>query len=106
MCRGSVVIQALKATRNWGRKRRTAIASFCGLFRVNAVNHALKVEASKLRSEMAVRSSRVARLRSVEDWAMSTRDTVPHRAAEYPAQAAVMVTSASRTASQIWTIRE
>ena len=73
---------------------------------MNAVNHALKVEASKLRSEMAVRSSRVARLRNVEDWAMSTRETVPHCAAEYPAQAAAMVTSASRTASPIWTIRE
>jgi len=67
LCNGSVAIHALNDTRNSGRKRRTAIASFCGLFRVNAINHALKVEASKLRSEMAVKSSRVARLRSVED---------------------------------------
>ena len=37
---------------------------------------------SKFRSEMAVRSSRVARLRSVEDWAMSMREAVPHFAAE------------------------
>jgi hypothetical protein len=44
-------------------------------------------------------------LRKVEDWAMSTRDTVPHRAADYPAQAAAMVTSASRIASPICTIR-
>ena len=70
------------------------------------MNQALKVEASKLRSEMAERSSRVARLPRLEAWAMSTRDSVPHRAAEYPAQAAVTVTSASSTASQIWTIRE
>ena len=59
-----------------------AIASFCGLFSVNAMNHALKVEESKLRSERASRSSRVATLRSVEDWAMSTRDAVLHLAAE------------------------
>ena len=82
LCSGSVAIHALKATRNWGRNRCSAIASFCGLFRVNAMNQALKVEASKLRSESAVRSSRVARLRSVDDWAMSTRDAVPHLAAE------------------------
>ena len=82
LCSGSVAIHALKATRNGGRKRRIAIASFCGLFRVKAMNHALKVEASKLRSEMALRSSRVARLRSVEDRAISTRDAVPHLAAE------------------------
>jgi hypothetical protein len=31
---------------------------------------------------------------------------VPHLAAEYPAQAAVMVTIDSRTASAIWMIRE
>ena len=99
-------IHALKATRNSGRKRRTAIASFCGLFKVNAMNQALKVEASKLRSERAVRSSRVARLPRVETRAMSMRDAVPHFDAEYPAQAAVMVTSASSTASQICTIRE
>jgi hypothetical protein len=68
--------------RNWGRKRRSATASFCGLFRVNAMNHASKVEESKLRSERAVRSSRVARARIVDDWAMSTRDAVPQRAAE------------------------
>ena len=37
---------------------------------------------------------------------MSTRDAVPHLAAEYPAQAAATVTSASSTASQICTIRE
>src|SRR5580698_559261 len=106
LCSGLVAIQALKATRNWGRKRRTAIASFCGLFSVKAMNQALKVEASKLRSEMAVRSSRVARLPRVEARAMSTRDAVPHCAAEYPAHAAVIVTSASRTASQICRIRE
>src|ERR1700728_936085 len=106
LCSGSVAIHALKATRNWGRKRRTAIASFCGLFKVNAINHALNVEASKLRSVLAVRSSRVARLPSVEARAMSTRDAVPHCAAEYPAQAAVTVTSASSTASQTCTIRE
>ena len=58
------------------------MASFCGLFRVNAMNQALNVEASKLRSERAARSSRVARLRSVEDRAISTRDAVPHLAAE------------------------
>jgi len=57
----------MKATRNAGRNRRSAIVSFCGVFRVNAMNQALKVEASKLRSEMAVRSSRVAMLRGVED---------------------------------------
>jgi len=101
-----VAIQALKATRNSGRNRRSAIASFCGLFSVNAMNHALKVDASKLRSEMAVRSSRVARLRSVEDWATSMRDAVPHLAAEYAAQAAASVTSASSAASPIWRIRE
>ena len=99
-----MAIHALKATRNRGRKRATAIASFCGLSRVNAMNHALKVEWSKLRSVLAVRSSRVARLPRVEARAMSTRDAVPHFAAEYPAQAAVMVTSASSTASQICTI--
>ena len=77
-----MAIHALKATRNAGRKRRSAIASFCGLFSVNAVNHAVKVEESKLRSDRAMRSSRVAMLRSVEDWAISTRDAVPHRAAE------------------------
>ena len=70
------------------------------------MNQALKVEASRLRSEIAVRSSRVARLRSVEDWAMSMRDAVPHFAAEYPAQAAVIVTSASSIASPICPIRE
>jgi hypothetical protein len=73
---------------------------------VDAMNQALKVEASKLRSERAMRSSREARLRNVEDWAISTRDAVPQRAAEYPAQAAVIVTSASSTASPIWTSRE
>ena len=67
MCSGLVAIQALKATRNWARNRRSAITSFCGLFRVNAMNHALKVEASKFRSERAVRSSRVESARSVED---------------------------------------
>ena len=82
MCSGLVAIHALKATRNGGRNRRSAISSFLGLFRVNAVNHALNVEESKLRSEMASRSARVARLRSVEDWAISTRDAVPHFAAE------------------------
>jgi len=82
LCSRSVAIHALRATRNAGRNRRTVIASFCGLFRVKAIYHALKVEASKLRSEMAVRSLRVARLRSVDDWAMSIRDTVPHLAAE------------------------
>ncbi len=68
------------------------------------MNQALKVEASKLRSVLAVRSSRVATLARDEDRAMSTRDAVPHFAAEYPAQAAVMVTSASNSASQICTI--
>jgi hypothetical protein len=77
-----VAIHALKATRNRGRKRRTAIASFCGLFRVKAVNQALKVEESKLRSEMASRSSRVARLPRLDALAMSTRDSVLHFAAE------------------------
>jgi len=43
---------------------------------------AVKVEESKLRSEMAVRSSRVARLRRLDDWAISIRDAVPHLAAE------------------------
>jgi hypothetical protein len=59
------------------------------------MNHALKVEASKLRSVLAVRSSRVARLPRDEARAMSTRDAVLHFAAEYPAQAAVMVTRAA-----------
>jgi hypothetical protein len=77
-----VAIHALKATRNSGRNRRSATASFCGLFRVNAVNHALKVEASKLRVDSALRSARVARPRSAVDRAMSTREAVPHRAAE------------------------
>ena len=54
------------------------------------MNQALKVEESKLRTEMAVRSSRVARLPRVEARAMSMRDAVPHFDAEYPAQAAVM----------------
>ena len=82
MCSGSVAIQASKATRNTGRNRRTAIASFCGLLRVNAVNQALKVDESKLRRDIAARSSRVAKLRSVDDSAMLTRDSVLHRAAE------------------------
>lgn len=82
MCIGSVAIQALNAIRNAGRKRRTARASFCGLFRVKAMNQALKVDASKLRSDIAARSCRVAKVRSVDDSAMSTRDSVLHRAAE------------------------
>ncbi len=82
MCSGSVASQARKATRNCGRNRRSAMASFLGLFSVKAMNQALKVEASKLRSEMAFRSSRVARFRSVDDRAMSIRDLVPHVAAE------------------------
>jgi hypothetical protein len=46
------------------------------------MNQALKVEESKLRWDRAVRSFRVASARSVEDWAISTRDAVPHFAAE------------------------
>ncbi len=57
-------------------------------------------------AQFIVIKSRVARLRSVEDWAMSVGVSVPHRAAEYPAQAAVKVTSASRIASPICSIRE
>ena len=81
MCSGSVAIQALNATRNAGRNRRIAITSFCGLFSVTAMNHALNVEESKLRRVSASRSSRVARLRSVDDWAICTREAVPHLAA-------------------------
>src|SRR5579859_4644617 len=105
LCSGSVAIQALNATRNCGLNRRSATRSFWRLLSVNAMYQALKVEASKLRSEMAVRDALVARLRNVADWAMSTREAVFHRAAEYPAQAAAIVTRASRTASQICTIR-
>ena len=82
LCSGSVAIHASNATRNPGRNRRMAIASFCGLLSVNAMYHALNVEESKLRTDWASRSARVARLRSVEDLAMSTREAVPHRAAE------------------------
>jgi len=64
------------------RKRRSAMASTFGLFSVKAMNQALNVEASKLRSEVALRSSLVARLRSVDDRAMSIRDFVPQVAAE------------------------
>ena len=42
---------------------------------------ALKVEESKLRSETAFSEALVARLRSVADLAISTRDAVFHRAA-------------------------
>ena len=76
MCSGLVASQALKATQNSGRNRCSTRASFCGLFSVYAINHALNVEASKLRSEIAVRSPRVARLRRVEDSATSMRDAV------------------------------
>src|SRR5689334_7956110 len=79
---GWVAIHALKAIRKAGRKRRTATASFAGLFRVNAVNQALNVAESKLRSSSAVSSCLVAKLRRVEDRATSTRDSVFHRAAE------------------------
>jgi hypothetical protein len=79
--KGSVAIQASKATLNSGRKRRMAMASFCGSSKVNAVNQVLKVEESKLRVDRAARSARVARLRRVAAWASSRRDSVPHLAA-------------------------
>jgi hypothetical protein len=47
---GSVAIQASKATLYSGRKRRSAMACFWGSSRVKAVNQAVKVEESKLRS--------------------------------------------------------
>ena len=81
MRKGSVAIQASKATLNSGRKRRSAMACFCGSSKVNAVNQALKVEESKLRVDRALRSARVARLRRVAAWASSKRDSVPHLAA-------------------------
>ena len=49
------------------REAGMALGVVQGLLRVNALNYALKVEASKLRSDRAARSSRVARLRSFED---------------------------------------
>jgi hypothetical protein len=79
-----VAIQASKATRNSGRKRRVAMACFWGSFKVYAVNQALKVEESKLRVDRAARSAREARLRSVADRASSRRDSVPHLAAACP----------------------
>ena len=103
---GSVAIQASKATLNSGRKRRSAIPCFCGLFNVYAVNQALKVEESKFRVDRALRSARVARLRRVAAWAISMRDSVPHLAAAYPDQAAAIVTSDNSSASPIWTARE
>ena len=45
------------------------------------MNQASNVEESKLRVVSASRSARVARLRSVDDCAISTREAVPHLAA-------------------------
>jgi hypothetical protein len=54
------------------------MACFWGSSRVKAVNQALKVEESKLRVERALRSARVARLRSVAASASWMRDSVPY----------------------------
>ena len=98
---GLVARHASNATRNCGRKRRSAIAIACSLPAVYAANHALKVEESKFRSSIASRWARFAFDLAVEDSARSTRDSVLHFAAAYPDQAANKATIERSTASAI-----
>jgi hypothetical protein len=78
---GCVARQASNATRNFGRKRRSAI-TIASLFpAVYAENQASKVEESKLRRLIAWRLARLASDRSFEESASRTRDSVLHFAA-------------------------
>src|SRR4029453_7404578 len=98
---GCVAIHASNATRYGGEKRRSAIRWSCSLPRRRAVNQALNLDASVARAVCDSVKARLASVRVAEALASLSEDSVPHFAAEYPAQAAVRATMESSTASVI-----
>ena len=96
---GSVAIQALNATLNWGLNRSAAIFTAGWLSATYALNQALKVDASKFRWSRASRSARLDLVRAAEARASVSDDSVPHFDDAKPDQAARTATTASRIAS-------